>query len=257
MRKSFGFALALLFAGGSSAAGATVTPPAPPAAPITVSVTMPGDAADLSPALRIVALLTVLAMAPAILMMTTCFVRVLIVFQFLRTAIGATQVPTNQILIGLSLSLTLFIMAPVASQIQAQAYEPYQRHEITFEEAAVRAGTPLKSFMLANIREKDLGLFVKLANMPRPETPGEIPFRVVAPSFLLSELRTSFQMGFLIFLPFLVVDLVVSSVLLSMGMMMLPPTFISLPFKILLFILADGWGLVVGALVRSFHGAAA
>jgi flagellar biosynthetic protein FliP len=237
-------ALALLLSSGgaiSGAVGATgaaarPSPPVAPSAPITLSVTMPGDAADLSPALRIVALMTALAMAPAILMMTTCFVRVLIVFQFLRTAIGATQVPTNQILVGLSLALSLFIMAPVASQ---------------------RAGTPLKSFMLANIREKDLGLFVKLANLPRPEKPEDIPFRVVAPSFLLSELRTSFQMGFLIFLPFLVVDLVVSSVLLSMGMMMLPPTFISLPFKILLFILADGWGLVVSALVRSFHGAAA
>jgi len=249
--------IGILLAATMPASAAQPAAPVAPTAPITVSVTMPGDAQDLSPALRIVAMMTVLAMAPAILMMTTCFVRILIVFQFLRTAMGATQVPTNQILIGLSLSLSLFVMAPVATKIQTDAYEPYSKHEISFEEAATRAERPLKGFMLANIREKDLALFVQLANIPRPGTADEIPFRIVAPSFLLSELRTSFQMGFLIFLPFLVVDLVVSSVLLSMGMMMLPPTFISLPFKILLFILADGWGLVVTALVRSFHGAPA
>jgi flagellar biosynthetic protein FliP len=247
-------AAAIILAAAATAAGAGVTAPTPPSAPIAIQVSLPGDTADLSPAIRIVALLTVLALAPAILMMTTCFVRVLIVFQFLRTAIGATQVPNNQVLLGLSLSLTFFIMSPVGARVYADAYQPYQRHEISLEEAAARAEAPLKAFMLGNVHEKDLALFARIAEIPRPEKPQEIPFRVVAPAFLLSELRTAFQMGFLIFLPFLVVDLVVSSVLLSMGMLMLPPTFISLPFKILLFVLADGWTLVVGALVKSFHG---
>jgi len=251
------FAAGVVLAAAMSCVFGGTAPPGAPAAPIAIQISLPGDAADLSPAVRIVAILTLLALAPSILMMTTCFVRVLIVFQFLRTAIGAPQVPANQVLLGLSLALTFFIMTPVASQIRTEAWEPYQRHEISFEEAASRAESPLKAFMLSNVREKDLAMFVKLANIPRPETPRDLPLRVVAPSFLLSELKAAFQMGFLIFLPFLVVDLVVSSILLSMGMLMLPPTFISLPFKILLFVLADGWTLVVGALVRSFHGVVA
>lgn len=207
----------------------------------------------LSLSLKLLFLLTALSLAPAFLIMVTSFTRLVVVFAFLRHALGTQQLPPNQILIALALFLTLFIMAPVWQEVQEQAITPYIREEIGGEEALKRGLEPLRRFMYRQTREKDLALFVSLMNQPKPQNFDEVPTTAIIPAFMISELRTAFEIGFLLFLPFLIIDMVVASVLLSMGMMMLPPVMVSLVFKVLLFVLVDGWNLVVGSMVRSFQ----
>ncbi|WP_242865719.1 flagellar type III secretion system pore protein FliP [Desulfosporosinus sp. HMP52] len=202
--------------------------------------------------LQILMLLTVLSLAPAILMMMTSFTRIIIVLSFVRNALGTQQLPPNQVLVGLSLFLSFFIMAPTWNQINTNAIQPYMQNQITQSEAIDRAEEPLRMFMFKQTREKDLELFVGLSKMERPKTYREVPTYVLIPAFVISELKTAFQMGFAIFIPFIVIDMIVSSTLMSIGMMMLPPMMISLPFKLLLFVLVDGWHLVVESLVNSF-----
>jgi flagellar biosynthetic protein FliP len=196
--------------------------------------------------------LTVLAVAPAILLMATSFTRIVVVLSLLRSAIGIPNLPPNQVLLGLALFLTLFVMAPVWGRIQTEALEPYLAGRIDEGEAFAAATEPLRTFMLGQTRESDLATFVDLARTPRPASAADVPLEVLVPAFVTSELRTAFTMGFLLFVPFLVIDLVVASALMSMGMVMVPPTQIALPFKLLLFVLVDGWVLVVGSLVKSF-----
>ena len=202
--------------------------------------------------LQILALLTVLSLVPAILVSVTSFTRIVIVSHFLRQALGTQTMPPNQIIIGLSLFLTFFIMQPVGERIQRDALQPMMRGQISELQALDQACVPLREFMLRYTREKDLLLFLNIAKQPRPKSSQELPMRVVIPSYMISELKTAFQIGFVLFIPFLVIDMVVASVLLSMGMMQLPPVMISTPFKILLFVLVDGWNLVIGSLVKSF-----
>jgi flagellar biosynthetic protein FliP len=211
-----------------------------------------GDPGQMSVVLQIVALLTVLSVAPAILIMMTSFIRVVVVLAFLRQAMGTLQTPPNQVLIGLALFLTFFIMSPTWQRVNTDALQPYLAKEMSQPQALERAAAPVREFMLRQVREKDLALFVDIARLPTPSDASAVPTHVVIPAFMISELRTSFQIGFMIYLPFLVIDLVVASVLMSMGMMMLPPAMVSLPFKLILFVLADGWYLVVGSLVKSF-----
>ena len=220
---------------------------------ITIDSGPAGSPQQAATALQIVAVLTVLSVAPAILLMLTSFTRVIIVLSLLRQAIGVQQLPPNQVLIGLAFFLTVFIMAPVGEQIRQTAWEPYAAKKISQNEALSLAMTPLRDFMLRQTRETDVALMVNLAKLPPPETPADLPTHVVIPAFALSEIRTAFQIGFVLFIPFLIIDMVVASVLMSMGMMMLPPVMISLPFKLLLFVLADGWHLVVRALVAGFR----
>lgn len=202
--------------------------------------------------LQLLAMLTVLSLAPAILVMMTSFTRIVIVLSLLRHALGTQQMPANQIIVGLSLFLTFFIMTPVWNQVNSRALQPYMNEEISAEKAIDLATQPIKKFMLKQTREKDTALFVKISKAARPLKPEEIKFSVLMPAFVISELKTAFQIGFMIYLPFLILDMVIASVLLSMGMMMLPPIMISLPFKLLLFVLVDGWNLIVGSLVQSF-----
>ncbi|MFI4918193.1 MAG: flagellar type III secretion system pore protein FliP [Legionellales bacterium] len=211
------------------------------------------DKETVSPALQAFALLTVLSLAPSILIMLSSFTRIVVVLSMLRTALGLQQTPPNTVLISLSLFLTLFTMMPVAKSIYAEAYQPYEAQLISTETALNRAATPLKQFMLKQTREKDMQVILQLAKEPMPASAAEIKFYQLVPAFLLSELQTAFQIGFMIFLPFLLVDLIVSGILMTMGMMMMPPMSISLPVKILLFVLIDGWDLLVQALVGSFH----
>jgi len=202
--------------------------------------------------IELLLILTVLSMAPAILLMMTCFVRLIIVFSLLRHALGTQQTPPTQVLIGLALFLTLFIMSPVLGEINKTAVVPYMAEEIGIEEAMKNAALPIRAFMFKQTREKDLELFLGLAKAPRPQNQSEVATHILVPAFMISELRTAFTIGFILFLPFLIIDMVVSSVLLSMGMMMMPPIMVALPFKILLFVLVDGWYLIVGSLVKSF-----
>lgn len=209
--------------------------------------------ADQSLALQMLLVLTVLSLAPAILLMTTCFIRVVVVLSFVRSALGLAQTPPNQVLLGLALFLTAFIMWPVWQEANNTAIQGYVRGEIPIETAAERAAEPLRSFMFRQTRETELALFVRLAQIPQPRDQADVPTHVLIPAFMLSELKTAFQMGFMILVPFLVIDLVVASLVMSLGMMMLPPSTISLPFKVLLFVLADGWTLVIQSLVESFR----
>lgn len=208
---------------------------------------------DVALSMQILALLTVLSLAPAILILMTSFTRIIVVFSFLRSALGTQQMPPNQVLIGLALFLTFFTMAPVWQDINTKALQPYIKGELAQEAAFNQAMDPLREFMFKQTREKDLALFVNLSKSPRPENTQDIPTYVLAPSFAISELKTAFQIGFILYIPFLVIDMVVASTLMSMGMMMLPPMMISLPFKLLLFILVDGWNLIVQSLVLSFR----
>lgn len=208
---------------------------------------------DVPLALQILALLTVLSLAPAILIMLTSFTRIVIVLSFARSALGSQNVPPNQVIIGLALFLTFFIMSPAFNSINDQALKPYLAGQITQEEAGALAWAPIRDFMLRQTREKDLALFISLSGGERPRDPGDVQAVTLMPAFAISELKTAFQIGFLIYVPFLVIDMVVASTLMSMGMMMLPPVMISLPFKILLFIMVDGWNLVIGSLMRSFR----
>jgi flagellar biosynthetic protein FliP len=210
------------------------------------------DATRGSAVLQIFLLMTVLSLAPAILTMVTSFTRIVIVLSLLRRALGTNQLPSNQIVIGLALFLTVFIMAPVWQKINQAALQPYLDQKISSQQALELGAAPLREFMFKQTREKDLALFVDIAKLKRPQNPADIPTSVLIPSFIISEVKTSFEIGLLLYVPFLIVDMVVAAVLLSMGMMMLPPVMVSLPFKLLLFVLADGWYLLVGSLVKSF-----
>ena len=201
---------------------------------------------------QLLVLLTVLSLAPALLVMVTSFTRMIIVLSLVRNAMGVPQLPPNQVLIGIAFLLTVFVMAPVWKTVNTEALQPYLNGTLAQSEAMKKAEAPVRAFMLDQTREADLELFVGLSSEERPATVDDVPTYVVIPSFIVSELKTAFQMGFIIFVPFLVIDIVIASVLLSMGMMMLPPSVISLPFKILLFVLVDGWGLIIGSLVTSF-----
>ncbi len=207
---------------------------------------------DIAVTIQIFILMTVMSLAPGLLIMTTSFTRISVVLSFLRTAMGTQAAPSNQVILSLSMFLTFFIMTPVWEQINKDAYQPWKAQKISQEQAMERAVRPVRVFMLSQTREKDLALFVSLSKLQRPNNAEDIPTLTVIPAFMISELRTAFQIGFLIYIPFIVVDMVVASVLMSMGMMMLPPVMISLPFKILLFVLVDGWGLVISSLVKSF-----
>jgi flagellar biosynthetic protein FliP len=202
--------------------------------------------------LQILFLMTVLSLAPAILVMMTSFTRLAVVFSMLRHALGTQQMPPNQILIGLALLLTFFLMTPVYQQIHSEALRPYLDEEISQEEAIKKALDPVRDFMFKQTRKKDLSLFMNISKTKKPQTLEEIPTTVLISSFVISELKTAFEIGFLIYIPFLVIDMVVASVLLSMGMMMLPPFMVSLPFKLMLFVLVDGWNLLVGSMIKSF-----
>jgi len=208
---------------------------------------------ELSGILTVVLLLTVVSLAPAILIMMTSFTRLAVVFSFLRHALGTQGSPPNQVIIGLSLFLTFFIMQPVWQKIHQEAVVPYQRQEISGDEFLKRGVKPLQDFMLKQTRKQDLGLFVSLSQQEKPANAEALPITTVIPAFVISELKTAFQIGFLLYLPFLILDMVIASILLSMGMMMLPPIMISLPFKLMLFVLVDGWNLMIGSLVKSFH----
>lgn len=208
---------------------------------------------DVALSLQIIALLTVLSLAPAILILMTCFTRIIVVLSFLRSALATQQMPPNQVLIGLALFLTFFIMSPIWAEVNQNALEPYLNSEITQEEAFEAGMAPLREFMFKQTREKDLALFVNLAGLPQPNTVDDIPTSALIPAFAISELNTAFQIGFIIYIPFIIIDMVVASTLMSMGMLMLPPMMISLPFKLLLFILVDGWNLLVQTLVTSFR----
>jgi flagellar biosynthetic protein FliP len=207
---------------------------------------------DIVSVLRIVMMLTVLTLAPAILIMMTSFTRIVVVLSFLRQALGTQQMPPNQLIVGLSLFLSFFVMAPTWKQISSNSIEPFLSEKIDQQTAYERAEAPLREFMFGQTREKDLELFLSLSKEAKPESKAQVPTYVLIPAFVISELKTAFQIGFMLYLPFLVLDMVVASVLMAMGMMMLPPAVISLPFKLLLFVLVDGWELVVGSLVKSF-----
>jgi flagellar biosynthesis protein FliP len=204
------------------------------------------------PAIQVFLLVSFLSFLPAMLVMFTSFTRIVVVLSFLRQAIGGQQIPPNPVIIGLSIFLTFFVMSPTIDAVTKNAIGPYMDKKITIQQAITVATPPLKTFMLRQTRQKDIALFLNIAKTPVPATAEDLPMRIVVPAFAISELKTAFEIGFLLFLPFLIIDVVVSSVLLSMGMMMLPPVLVSLPFKLLLFVLVDGWNLVVGSIVRSF-----
>jgi flagellar biosynthetic protein FliP len=236
-------------------AAAPLLLPALAAAQVMPSVTSapaPGGGTQWSLSIQTLLLLTSLTFLPAMLLMMTSFTRIIIVLSLLRHALGTQTSPPNQVLIGLALFLTFFVMAPVGDKIYTDAYLPLSENRITFTQALDRGAVPLRAFMLKQVRDGDLALFTKVANQPQPNTADDVPMRVLIPAFVTSELKTAFQIGFIIFIPFLIIDMVVASVLMSMGMMMMSPVMVSLPFKIMLFVLVDGWNLVVSSLVASF-----
>lgn len=239
-------ALAILLTGCSSTGSLSSVPK------LTLGVDSSSSGQDATNLLQILLLLTVLTLAPSILILTTAFTRITIVLGFVRNALGVPQLPPNQVLVGLSLILTFYVMSPVWTVIDAQAIQPLSAGEITQEVAMQRAAVPMRAFMFKQTREKDLALFVDMSGMPAPRTQDDVPNHVLLPAFVISELKTAFQMGFMIFIPFLVLDMVISSALMSMGMMMMPPAAVSLPFKLLLFVMVDGWHLLVRSLVVSF-----
>jgi flagellar biosynthesis protein FliP len=222
------------------------------ALPAITSTPSPGGGTQWSLSIQTLLLLTGLTFLPAMLLMMTSFTRIIIVFSLLRHALGTQTSPPNQVLVGLALFLTFFIMAPVGEKIYTEAYLPLTENRIGFLEALDRGAIPLRGFMLKQTRDADLALFTKIAQAPAPATVDDVPMRVLIPAFVTSELKTAFQIGFIIFIPFLIIDMVVASVLMSMGMMMMSPVIVALPFKIMLFVLVDGWQLVVGSLVASF-----
>jgi flagellar biosynthetic protein FliP len=248
MRRFFVAASALAFV--FAAAGLSAATPLPS---LHIGVGSANGPQDVSLTLQIVFLLTILSLAPAILLLTTSFTRIIIVLSFLRQALGTPTIPPNQVILGLALFLTFFNMNPVFSKVNDDALQPYLKGRISQEAALTKALEPMRDFMFRQTREKDLALFVYLSKSPRPASPADVPTLVLIPAFVISELKTAFQMGFLIYIPFLIIDMVVASTLMSMGMLMLPPVTISLPFKILLFVLIDGWHLIVRSLMLSFH----
>lgn len=219
---------------------------------INLSLSAPDTPQQLVTSLNVLIVLTILALAPTLIFIMTSFLRLIVVFSFLRQAMGTQQMPPTNILISLALILTFFIMEPVAKQCYNDGIKPYLQEQIGYEEAFERGSRPWKEFMMRNTRQKDLALFYRIRSLPNPNSIDDVPFTVLAPAFIISELKTAFEIGFLLYLPFLVIDMVVSSVLMAMGMMMLPPVIISLPFKLLIFVLVDGWNLLVGNLVASF-----
>src|SRR5690242_11004395 len=224
------------------------------AAPASLLGIAPGKAGNtLSLPMQIVILFTLLALLPAAVMCVTPFLRITVVLHFLRQALGTQTTPSNQVLIGLSLFLTLVVMQPVASEMYRQGWEPMQSGKLTASQAADEAAKPLRGFLVRFAREKDIRLFVEIARDPAPRTPADLSLKVLIPAYILSELKTGFQIGAVLFLPFLIIDLVVASVTLSVGMVQLPPVMVSAPFKVLLFVLVDGWSLVVGSLMKSFY----
>ena len=243
-----GIYVALLTLGLSTVCSAQVGIPS-----VNISLGQSNGPDQVSSSIQILLVLTVLSIAPALLMMLTSFTRIIIVLSFTRSALGSGQVPPNAVLVGLALFLTFFTMAPVLQQINDSALQPYVKHQLSFEQATQNACAPLKTFMLKQTRPKDIALFVSLSHGPRPKTEKDLQMHVLIPAFLISELKTAFTIGFVIFIPFLIIDMVVSVTLMSMGMMMLPPVMISLPFKILLFVLVDGWHLIARSLAMSFH----
>ena len=237
-------ALLALFAGEAAAAA--------PVPSVNLSVGQANGPQDVAVTLQILALLTVLTLAPGILMMTTSFVRIVVVIGFLRNALSTQNVPPNQVVIALSLFLTFYIMAPYWGQANEQGIQPYLAGQITQEEAVNNVAAPLREFMFKQTRESDLALFVNLSDAERPESQEDVSTFTLIPAFIISELKTAFQLGFMIYIPFIVIDMIVASTLMSMGMMMLPPVMISLPFKILLFVMVDGWHLLIQSLIMSF-----
>ena len=217
-----------------------------------INIFSSSDPSAISTSVKLILLLTVLSLAPGILILMTSFTRIIIVLSFVRTSLATQQMPPNQVLIGLALFLTFFIMAPTFGQIYDEALEPLFSEEMTLDEAYENASEPIKEFMSEHTRQKDLALFLNYSNQPAPETVQDIPLTALVPAFAISELKTAFQMGFMIFIPFLIIDMAVASILMSMGMMMLPPVMISLPFKILLFVLVDGWYLITHSLLQGF-----
>lgn len=211
----------------------------------------PDSPKQLVNSLNVLVLLTLLFLAPSMLLVMTTFTRFVIVFGFLRTALGTQQVPPTQVLVMLALILTIFVMEPIGTKAYTQGIQPYVEEKISYEEAYAKTTEPFKNFMVRNTREKDLALFVRIRKMENPNSIADVPLSVIIPAFVISELKTAFEIGFLLFLPFLVIDMVVASILMSMGMMMLPPVMISLPFKILVFVLIDGWNLLIGNLIAS------
>lgn len=212
----------------------------------------PGGSTNYSLSVQTLLMLTALSFLPAVLLMMTSFTRIIIVFSLLRHALGTQTSPPNQVLVGLALFLTFFIMSPVLDKVYQEAWVPLSENRIQFDEALTRASGPMKAFMLRQVREPDLSLFSKLANTPKVDRAADLPMRVIVPAFVTSELKTAFQIGFIVFIPFLIIDMVVASVLMSMGMMMMSPPMVALPFKIMLFVLVDGWGLIIASLVNSF-----
>lgn len=249
--------LACLLAALLLVAGTGLLAPAGAGASLTLSFGdapgAPGQPQKISTALQILLLLTVLTVAPALVLMVTSFTRIVVVLSFVRQALSTQQMPPNQVLVGLALLMTFFVMAPTWNTIHEQAVRPYLDGQVSATDALKTGTGPLRDFMLKQTREKDLELFAGMSGRERPATVADLPLTTVVPAFMISELRTAFQMGFVIYLPFLIVDMVIASVLMSMGMLMLPPAMISLPFKILLFVLVDGWHLVVSSLVASFR----
>ncbi len=244
MLKLFSF---FIFLSVPSLFGADVIPT------VNLSLSAPNTPEQLVTSLNLLVVLTILVLAPSILFVMTSFLRLIIVFSFLRQALGTQQMPPSNILVSLALILTFFIMEPVATKSYDDAVKPYLAKEIGYQEAFSKAVKPFKAFMIRNTREKDLALFFRIRKLENPKNVEDVPLTVAVPAFMISELKTAFEIGFLLYLPFLVIDMVVSSVLMSMGMMMLPPVMISLPFKLLIFVLVDGWNLLVGNLVESFH----
>ena len=226
---------------------------AAPGLPAVSVSSAPGGGQTYSVTLQVLALMTLLTLLPSFVIMMTSFTRIVIVLAILRQAIGLHSAPSNQIILGMALFMTFFIMAPVFSQIYEKAALPYINEKIEFQEALQKAASPIKEFMLHQTRETDIDLFVRISKSAALASPDQTPFQVLLPAFLTSELKTAFQIGFIIFIPFLVIDLVVASILMAMGMMMLSPMMISLPFKIMMFVLVDGWGLVLGTLAQSFY----
>jgi flagellar biosynthesis protein FliP len=220
---------------------------------LTLSLANSNKPADVSVALQVLFLITVLALAPSIVIMGTSFVRIIIVFSFLRRALGTQTMPPDQILVGLALFMTMFIMMPTFQEINTTALQPYLAEKIQFKEAIDKGAKPMRNFMLRQVSEKDVALFVRMSKMAPPHTVDDLPYSVIIPAFITNELKAGFIIGFILFIPFLVIDMIVASVLLSMGMMMLPPVMISMPLKIILFVLIDGWHLIVKQLVTSFN----
>ncbi|RUM66763.1 MAG: flagellar biosynthetic protein FliP [Sulfurimonas sp.] len=215
------------------------------------SLSAPDSPEQLVSSLNVLMLLTILFLAPSLVLVMTTFTRFVIVFGFLRQALGTQQVPPTQLLVMLALILTVFVMEPIGKKAYVNGIEPYMQEKISYEEAFVKTAEPFKDFMIRNTREKDLALFFRIREIENPKTIDDVPLTVIIPAFIISELKTAFEIGFLLFLPFLVIDMVVASILMSMGMMMLPPVMISLPFKILVFVLIDGWNLLIGNLIAS------